>query len=71
MHVDEFAPEIESVDALTDGEDRVGSRRRNHFKNGTSLVEEIVELNADRWQCRVRLSEILGSRRWCGPWSTE
>lgn len=42
MHVDEFAPLITSVDALTDGEDRVGSKRRNHFENGTSLVEEVT-----------------------------
>ncbi|PSL20934.1 SRPBCC family protein [Shimia abyssi] len=40
MHIDSFAPEITSVDALTQGPDGIGSRRRNHFKNGTSLVEE-------------------------------
>ncbi len=42
MHIDEFAPLITSVDALTKGEDGVGSRRRNHFENGTSLVEEVT-----------------------------
>ncbi|MEO1681540.1 MAG: SRPBCC family protein [Pseudomonadota bacterium] len=42
MHVDEFAPMITSVDALTTGEDGVGSRRRNNFRNGTSLVEEVT-----------------------------
>jgi len=42
MHVDEFAPEIVSVDALTDGDVDLGSKRRNHFKNGTSLVEEVT-----------------------------
>lgn len=42
MHIDEFAPEIVSVDALTSGEPGLGSQRRNHFKNGTSLVEEIT-----------------------------
>ncbi len=40
MNIDEFAPEIVSVDALTDGDIGFGSKRRNHFKNGTSLVEE-------------------------------
>ena len=43
MHVDEFAPQIASVDALTTGEDGLGSKRRNHFANGTSLVEEVTE----------------------------
>ena len=45
MHIDEFAPLITSVEALTDGEDRVGSKRRNHFENGSSLVEEITAWN--------------------------
>ncbi len=42
MHIDDFAPFIVSVDALTNGEDRVGSKRRNHFENGTSVVEEVT-----------------------------
>lgn len=42
MHIDEFAPLITSVDALTTGEDGLGSRRRNHFKDGSSLVEEVT-----------------------------
>ena len=42
MHIDEFAPEIDSVDALTSGDVALGSKRRNHFKNGTSLVEEVT-----------------------------
>ena len=42
MHIDEFAPQITSVDALTDGEVGVGSKRRNHFANGTSVVEEVT-----------------------------
>ncbi len=42
MHIDEFAPEIVSVDALTSTEAGLGSQRRNHFKNGTSLVEEVT-----------------------------
>lgn len=43
MHVDEFAPLITSVDTLTEGEDGLGSKRRNHFQNGTSVVEEVTE----------------------------
>ncbi|MCT4611261.1 MAG: SRPBCC family protein [Pelagimonas sp.] len=43
MHIDEFAPQITSVDALTDGEVGVGSKRRNNFENGTSVVEEVTE----------------------------
>ena len=57
MHIDEFAPEIVSVDALTDGEDGIGSRRRNHFKNGTSLVEEVTEWEPKR-RYRVEMSEM-------------
>ncbi|MBW2252510.1 MAG: SRPBCC family protein [Deltaproteobacteria bacterium] len=57
MHIDEFAPEIVSVDALTDGKDGIGSRRRNNFKNDTSLVEEITEWEPKR-RLRVRLSEM-------------
>lgn len=41
-HINEFAPQITSVDALTEGEAGVGSKRRNHFANGTSLVEEVT-----------------------------
>ncbi|WP_114286148.1 SRPBCC family protein [Candidatus Halocynthiibacter alkanivorans] len=56
MHVDEFAPLVKSVDALTDGEDQVGSKRRCHFDDGSSLVEEVTEWEAHR-RYRVRLSE--------------
>lgn len=57
MHIDEIAPEIVSVEALTSGESGLGSKRRNHFKNGTSLVEEVIS-----WRPRegytVRLSDM-------------
>ena len=43
MHIDEFAPQIMSVEALTTGEDGVGSKRRNVFENGTSVVEEVTQ----------------------------
>lgn len=56
MHIDEFAPLVTSVDRLTDGTDRVGSRRRCHFEDGNSLVEEVTEWEVGR-RYRVRLSE--------------
>ncbi len=57
MHIDEISPLIASVDALTDGEDGVGSKRRNHFTNGTSVIEEVTAWEANR-SYRVRLSEM-------------
>ncbi|MCP3969258.1 MAG: SRPBCC family protein [Rhodobacteraceae bacterium] len=59
MHVDEFAPLITSVDALTDGEDGIGSKRRNHFTNGTSLVEEVTAWAPGR-ELTVQLSDMGG-----------
>lgn len=43
MHIDKFAPLITSVEALTDGPDGVGSKRRCHFDNGTSMVEQVTK----------------------------
>jgi len=57
MHIDEFAPQITSVDALTDGEVGLGSRRRNYFENGTSLVEEVIAWNPYRG-FKVELSDM-------------
>ncbi len=57
MHIDEFAPQIKSVDALTDGEDGVGSKRRCNFDNGTSVVEEVTQWE-EKQSYRVRLSEM-------------
>ncbi len=57
MHIDEFAPLVNSVDALTDCEDGVGSKRRCHFENGTSLVEEVTKWEANRGY-RVRLPDM-------------
>lgn len=56
MHIDAFAPLVKSVDALTDGEDQVGSKRRCNFDDGNSVVEEVTEWEAGRGY-RVRLSE--------------
>lgn len=57
MHIDEFAPLITSVDALTKGEDGLASKRRNHFENGTSLVEEVTAWKANH-SFTVELSEM-------------
>jgi hypothetical protein len=57
MHIDEFAPLVKSVEALTDGEDGVGSKRRCHFDDGTSVVEEVTEWETNL-RYRVRLSEM-------------
>ncbi len=57
MHIDEFAPLVKSVEALTDGEDGVGSKRRCSFENGSSVVEEVTEWEPGR-RYRVRLSEM-------------
>jgi hypothetical protein len=57
MHIDAFAPMVESVDALTDGENGMGSKRRCNFDNGTSVVEEVIEWTLHRGY-RVRLSEM-------------
>ncbi len=43
MHVDDFAPLVVSVDAMTNGADGLGSKRRNHFENGSSIVEEVTD----------------------------
>lgn len=56
MHIDEIAPQVASVEALTTGQDQVGSKRRCHFKDGGSLVEEVIEWQPGRGY-RVRLSE--------------
>lgn len=57
MHIDEFAPLIKSVDALTEGADEIGSKRRCHFTDGTSVVEEVTGWETNRGY-RVCLSEM-------------
>lgn len=58
MHIDEFAPQVTSVDALTDGEVGLGSRRRNHFANGTSVIEEVTSWKPGTGYT-VRLSDMV------------
>ena len=57
MHIDEFAPLVKSVDALTDGEDGIGSKRRCNFDDGSSVVEEVTQWEANR-RYRVCLSDM-------------
>ncbi|MEP0940663.1 MAG: SRPBCC family protein [Rhizobiaceae bacterium] len=57
IHIDEIAPQIVSVDELTSGETGLGSKRRNHFENGTSLVEEVISWRPQQGYT-VRLSEM-------------
>ncbi len=57
MKTEDYSPYIVSVDALTDGEDGMGSIRRNNFENGTSLVEEVIQWTPNRGY-RVRASEF-------------
>lgn len=57
MHIDEFAPKIRSVDALTEWHSGIGARRRCVFEDGNSVVEEVTEWQDNRMY-RVRLSEI-------------
>jgi len=57
MEIDDFSPYIVSVDALTDGEDGMGSIRRNNFDNGSSMVEEVIQWTPNKGY-RVRSSEF-------------
>ena len=59
MDVDKFCTGISRVDALTGGEDGVGSKRRNNFPNGSSLIEEVTEWTVNRGY-KVRMSEMVG-----------
>lgn len=43
MLANEYSPLVVSVEALTTGEDGIGSKRRNFFENGTSITEEVIE----------------------------
>ncbi|WP_419909115.1 SRPBCC family protein [Hoeflea sp.] len=57
MHIDEFAPMVTSVDALTNGADGMGSKRRCLFENGSSMVEEVIGWEPERGY-RVLLSDM-------------
>lgn len=57
MHINAFAPAVTKVDALTAGSDDVGSKRRCHFDNGGSMVEEVTDWQEGRGY-RIRGSEL-------------
>ncbi|MEM9106691.1 MAG: SRPBCC family protein [Pseudomonadota bacterium] len=57
MHIDEFAPAVMSVDALTEGDVGVGAQRRCHFENGTSMAEEVIDWKPNKGY-RVRLFDM-------------
>ena len=57
MHIDEFAPMVTSVEALTSECEGLGAKRRCHFDNGTSLAEEVIAWDEGRMY-EVRLSEL-------------
>lgn len=59
MNVDNFCPGISRVEALTHDENGLGSRRRNHFPNGSSLVEEAIAWDVGK-KLVVRLTEMEG-----------
>ena len=57
MHIDEFAPFATSVDALSGNYAGIGAKRRCHFDNSTSLVEQVIAWPPNQ-SYRVRLSEM-------------
>lgn len=57
MHINEFAPFVDSVDALSDRDSGVGAKRRCNFDNGSSMVEEVIAWTPNRGY-RVRASEM-------------
>ncbi|WP_424940828.1 SRPBCC family protein [Aliiroseovarius sp. S253] len=57
MHINDFAPAVAKVDALTAGSDGVGSKRRCHFDNGGSMVEEVTDWQEGRGYS-IRGSEL-------------
>ena len=57
MHINDIAPEVTSVDALSENETGVGAKRRCHFANGSSMVEEVTEWNEGQ-SYRVRATDM-------------
>lgn len=48
MAIDVIAPEVVKVDVLSENSTGLGAKRRCHFPNGTSLVEEAIKWNEGR-----------------------
>lgn len=57
MHIDEFAPQIARVEALSQNDAGLGAKRRNIFENGGSMVEEVIAWTPKQ-SFTVRLSEM-------------
>ncbi len=57
MNIDRFSPGIVRVEALTSGENGVGSRRRNVFEDGNSVVEEVTGWNAGQ-SMQLKLTDL-------------
>lgn len=57
MHIDEFHPRVTRVDALSEASTGVGACRRCHFKDGSSVVEKVIDWQDGR-AYRAELSEF-------------
>ena len=57
MHIDDFAPFITSVDALSENASGMGATRRCHFENGTFLVEKVIAWHPGQ-SYRVQMSDM-------------
>jgi carbon monoxide dehydrogenase subunit G len=55
MHIDQFHPRISKVDVLSEAQTGTGARRRCHFKDGSSVVEEVIDWQEGR-SYRAQLS---------------
>ena len=56
-HIDEFHPRVRRVDVLSEATSGVGASRRCHFKDGSSVVEKVVDWQEGR-SYSVQLSEF-------------
>jgi hypothetical protein len=57
MHIDEFHPRVSKVDVLSEAAAGVGASRRCHFKDGSSVVERVIDWQ-DGGSYSVELSEF-------------
>ena len=57
MNIDVFAPGITKVDALSEQSNGLGAKRRCHFPDGSSVVEEVTTWTEDRGY-RVALVDL-------------
>ncbi len=48
MHIDEFHPRVSKVDVLSESTSGVGASRRCHFKDGSSVVEKVIDWQEGR-----------------------